>query len=159
MTAASERLKAMGLVLPSPTPTHFSYLPALRYGNTVHVAGQIPKTSVDTLLVQGSVGESVSEEAVREAVRLCILHALSWVALLADGDLDAVQQILRVNYYFQVGVNASQRLSVIADAGSDMLVDIFGARGAHPRSVIGVRELPRNAPVLLDMDVAVESTR
>ena len=158
VTTASERLKAMGLVLPSPTPTHFSYLPALRYGNTVHVAGQIPKISVDTLLVQGSVGQSVSEEAAREAVRLCVLHALSWVAHLAHGNLDAVQQILRVNYYFQVGVDPSQRLSAIADAGSDLLVEIFGKHGAHPRSVIGVRELPRNAPVLLDMDVAVAST-
>ena len=159
MTTASERLKAMGLVLPPPTPTHFSYLPAMRFGNTVHVAGQIPKTSVDTLLVQGRMGEDVSEEMAREAARLCILHALSWVAQLADGDLDDVQQILRVNYYFQVGKDASQRLSAIADAGSDLLVGVLGHRGKHPRSVIGVWELPRNAPVLVDMDVFVASPK
>ena len=115
-------MKALGFVLPPPTLTHFSYLPTLRYGNTVHVAGQIPKTSVDTLLVQGCLGEGVSEEAAREAVRLCILHALSWVDHLARVNLNDVKQILRVNYYFQVGVDASQRLSAIADAGSDLLL-------------------------------------
>ena len=152
---ADARLQALGLALPQLTPTHFSYLPALRHGSTVYVAGQIPKLSVDQLLVQGAVGEQVAEAQARESVQLCVLHALSWVAHHAHGSLDAVEQILRVNYFFQVGERASTRLSAIADAGSELLVAIFGSQGRHPRSVMGVRELPRNAPVLISMDVAL----
>ncbi|MBD9429490.1 RidA family protein [Achromobacter sp. ACM03] len=155
LTGADARLQALGLALPQPTPTHYAYLPALRHGSTVYVAGQIPKLSADQLLVQGAVGEQVGEAAAREAVRLCVLHALSWVAHHAQGSLDAVEQVLRVNYFFQVGERASTRLSAIADTGSELLVAIFGRQGEHPRSVIGVRELPRNAPVLVSMDVAL----
>lgn len=158
MSSISERVKALGLELPPPTPTHFSYLPALRHGNTVYVAGQIPKISADTLLAYGVVDEDVLEPAAREAVRLCVLHALAWVAHHAQDDIQAVDQVLRVNFFFQVGASASQRLSAIADAGSELLVDVLGQRGAHPRSVIGVKELPRNAPVLLNMDVALVRT-
>ncbi|MCW0211565.1 MAG: RidA family protein [Achromobacter sp.] len=155
MADAESRLKALGLALPAPTPTHYAYLPALRHGDTVHVAGQIPKLGPDRLLVLGAVGEQVSEAQAREAVRLCVLHALSWVAHSARGGLDEVTQILRVNYFFQVGQRKSTRLSAIADAGSELLAAVFGAAGQHPRSVIGVRELPRDAPVLIDMDVAL----
>jgi enamine deaminase RidA (YjgF/YER057c/UK114 family) len=144
MADAESRLRALGLALPEPTPTHYAYLPALRHGNTVHVAGQIPKLAADRLLIQG-------------AVRLCVLHALSWVAHSAQGELDAVARILRVNYFFQVGERKSTRLSAIADTGSELLAAVFGARGQHPRSVIGVRELPRDAPVLIDMDVALHA--
>jgi enamine deaminase RidA (YjgF/YER057c/UK114 family) len=157
MADAESRLRALGLALPEPTPTHYAYLPALRHGNTVHVAGQIPKLAADRLLIQGAVGEQVSEEQAREAVRLCVLHALSWVAHSAQGELDAVARILRVNYFFQVGERKSTRLSAIADTGSELLAAVFGARGQHPRSVIGVRELPRDAPVLIDMDVALHA--
>ncbi len=155
MSGADARLQALGLTLPQPTPTHYSYLPALRHGATVYVAGQIPKLSADTLLVQGLVGEQVDEAQAREAVRLCVLHALSWVAHHAQGSLDAVEQVLRVNYFFQVGERASTRLSSIADTGSELLTAVFGRQGEHPRSVIGVRELPRDAPVLVSMDVAL----
>lgn len=155
MTDADSRLKALGLVLPPPTPTHFSYLPALRHGSTVYVAGQIPKLTADSVLVQGAVGVEVGEAEARVAVRLCVLHALSWVSHLAGGSLTSVEQVLRVNYFFQVGERGSARLSAIADTGSELLAVLFGAGGPHPRSVIGVRELPRNSPVLISMDIAL----
>lgn len=157
MTDADFRLKALGLALPQPVPTHFAYLPALRHGHTVYVAGQIPKLTADTLLVQGAVGGVVSEAQACEAVRLCVLHALSWVSHLAGGSLRSVEQVLRVNYFFQVGEPSSARLSAIADTGSELLVALFGTAGAHPRSVVGVRELPRHAPVLVSMDVALKA--
>lgn len=154
MPNADERLRALGLALPPPTPTLFSYAPAIRYRDTVHVAGQIPKTGADTLLAQGVVGESVGAGLGREAVRLCVLHALAWVRDLAGGTLAGVDRVLRVNYFFQVGRDRG-RWSELADEGSELLVAVFGDRGRHPRSVIGVSELPRNAPVLVDLDIAL----
>lgn len=155
MSTPSERLRSRGWVLPPPTPTHYSYLPALRHRDVVHVAGQIPKLSADRLLVTGVLGAGADERRMAEAVRLCVLHALSWVEHLAAGDLNAVTQVLRVNYFFQVGEKGHGGLSPLADVGSTVLMEVFGARGQHPRSVLGVRELPRNAPVLVNMDVAL----
>lgn len=150
-----DRLQRFGLALPKPTPTVFSYRPALRYGNVVHVAGQIPKTSVDRLSVSGVLGQDVSERAAAEATRLCVLHGLAWVAHHANGRLDAVDQVLRVNYFFRVPEGGFGRMSDVADAGSNLLTDLFQEKGQHARSVIGVRELPRSSPVLVDMDIAL----
>lgn len=154
-SGVSGRLARLGLSLPAPTPTVFSYRPALRYGNVVHVAGQIPKVGVDRLSVTGSLGRDVPEEDAAAATRLCILHALAWVAHCAGGHLETVDQILRVNYFFQVPEGGFGRISQVADAGSNLLTELFEAKGQHARSVIGVRELPRCSPVLIDMDVAV----
>jgi len=154
MHKVDERLRELGLALPLPTATLFSYVPAIRYRDTVHVAGQIPKTSADTLLVQGVVGDSVNEADARAAVKLCVLHGLAWVAHHAGGTLDAVEQVLRVDYFFQAG-RSRGGLSMLADEGSELLIALFGDAGRHPRSVIGVSELPRNAPVLVSMDIAL----
>jgi len=155
MTDVHQRLRRLGLTLPAPTPTVFAYAPAILYGHTVHVAGQIPKTRIDTLLVEGIVGENVSAAMGRDAVKLCVLHALAWVAHLSGG-LHAVAQILRVRYFFQVG-DTPNDLSPLADAGSELLIALFDDRGRHPRSVIGVSALPRNAPVLVELDAALTS--
>lgn len=151
------RLQRLGLSLPPPMPTAFSYRPALRHGSVVHVAGQIPKVGVDQLSVHGVLGKDVSEQDALEATRLCILHALAWVAHCAGGCLEAVDQVLRVNYFFQVPEGGFGRMSQVADAGSNLLTELFEEKGQHVRSVIGVRELPRFSPVLIDMDVALRT--
>lgn len=150
-----QRLRALGHVLPEPTATHYAYLPALCHRGTVHVAGQIPKLSADRLMAYGRLGEAGVPDALgAEATRLCILHALSWVRHYG-GTLGAVEQILRVNYFFQVPTSGYPGMSAMADAGSMLLMEAFGKAGRHPRSVIGVATLPRDAPVLVDMDVAL----
>lgn len=153
--AVVQRLRALGHELPSPAATHFDYLPASRYGQTVFVAGQIPKVTDSSLLAYGVVGKDVEQDLAIRATQLCVLHALAWIRSLA-GNLDEnVERILRVNFFFQVPEESFGGMSQIADAGSQLLAAVLGPRGRHPRSVIGVRELPRNAPVLIDMDVAV----
>ena len=152
------RLRALGHELPSPTGTLFDYLPASRYGQTVFIAGQIPKVTQDSLYAYGALGTDVTQEEAIFSTELCVLHALAWIRKLA-GNLDHnVERILRVNFFFQVPEEKFGGMSDIADAGSRLLVAALGERGRHPRSVIGVRELPRNAPVLIDLDVAVKNT-
>lgn len=149
-------LERLGLALPEPTGTHFDYLPALLHEKKVFVAGQIPKITLDRLSVCGALGRAVAHDAAREATRLCVLHALAWIRSLAGSLDDSVARVLRVNYFFQVPEEGYGRMSDVADAGSQLLVAALGERGRHPRSVIGVRELPRDAPVLIDMDVALK---
>lgn len=152
---AVARLRREGYALPTPTETHYDYLPAVLSGKSVAVAGQIPKLSVDTLMAYGVLGVDVGGELAKEATRLCVLHALSWVHRLSGGLDSTVAQVLRVNYYFQVAPEPYREMSTIADAGSQLLAIALGTRGRHARSVIGVKELPRNSPVLIDMDVAL----
>lgn len=154
--AAVRRLQALGHELPAPTGTQFDYLPASRHGRTVYVAGQIPKVAERRLLAYGILGKEVDQDLAIRSTQLCVLHALAWVRSLVGSLDENVERILRVNFFFQVPEETFGSMSEIADAGSRLLVAALGEeRGRHPRSVIGVRELPRNAPVLIDMDVAV----
>lgn len=150
-----QKLKELGFTLPTPTGTLFDYLPASQHGQTVYVAGQIPKLTEDSLLAYGVLGQEVTQELAIQATELCVLHSLAWIKSLI-GHLDTnLERILRVNFFFQVPEKPYGEMSTIADAGSRLLVNALGDKGRHPRSVIGVRELPRNAPVLINMDVAV----
>lgn len=155
MSVIRRRLSQLGLALPGAHPTVFAYQPAIRHGNLILVAGQIPKISQDTLVATGKVGEAVLEQDAHRAVQTCMLNALAWIDALTCTDQAQVAQILRVNYFFQVGSTPHGGLSALADTGSSLLREVFGERGKHPRSVIGVAELPRNAPVLIDMDLAL----
>lgn len=155
MSAIRSRLAQLGLELPGANPTVFAYQPAIRHGDLIWIAGQIPKISKDTLITTGKVGETVPEQDAHKAVQTCILNALAWIDELTRQDRAQVAQILRVNYFFQVSSVPVLSLSHLADTGSSLLVNVFGDQGRHPRSVMGVTELPRNSPVLIDMDVAL----
>jgi len=156
MAELRRRLSQLGLALPPANATVFMYQPGVRHGDLICIAGQIPKLSQDTLTATGKVGDATLQEAeLQLAVRTCVLNALAWIDELTRSDGAQVAQILRVNYFFQVTGNHQQSLSRLADAGSSLLVDVFGEKGRHARSVMGVVELPRNAPVLIDMDVAL----
>ncbi len=150
-----QRLERLGLTLSTPFATMFAYQPAMRHGNTVHVGGQIPKITDEHLSVYGVLGQDVSEANAVGAVRLCILNSLSWIAHLAQDGLGDIEQVLRLNYYFQVPLSGFGRMSQVADAGSSLLENILGEKGRHVRSVLGMCELPRNSPVMLDMVVAL----
>ena len=121
----------------------------------VYVGGQIPKTADDQLSVYGVLGREVSEADAAVAAQLCILNAMAWVSHLSKRGLDDVEQVLRLTYYFQVPEGGFGRMSQVADAGSSLLEQILGDKGQHVRSVIGLRELPRNSPVMIDMDIAM----
>lgn len=155
MPTIRNRLSKLGMTIPDANPTVFAYQPAIRHGNLILIAGQIPKINKDTLAFTGQVGSTVLEQEARLAVQTCVLNALAWIDELTRADGAEVAQILRVNYFFQVPATPLLSLSKLADAGSLLLTNVFGDKGRHPRSVIGVTELPRNSPVLIDMDVAL----
>lgn len=157
MSVIRNRLSELGLALPGANSTVFAYQPAIRHGNLILIAGQIPKINQDTLTAAGKLGETVSEKEAREAVQACMLNALAWIEELTRSDQAQVAQIMRVNYFFQVAATSGSNISQLADSGSRLLTQVFGEKGKHPRSVIGVTELPRNSPVLIDMDIALSA--
>jgi enamine deaminase RidA (YjgF/YER057c/UK114 family) len=144
-----DRLTARGLSLPRPTATAFSYVPLSVHDGVAYMAGQIPKTGRDTIRAAGRVGAEVAPEDAREDAALCVLHALAWLAERPAG-LDAVARPLRLTVYV-AAAPGFDGISAVADGASELLVDLFGPEaGPHPRSVVAVSALPRNAPVMVE---------
>jgi enamine deaminase RidA (YjgF/YER057c/UK114 family) len=129
-----------------------NYVPLVRHGDLVYVSGQIPRVG-DRVVVTGAVGSEVSLAQARVGASICVMRAL---ALLQRslGTLEGISGILRVNVYVQSAPGFTQH-SEVADAASDLLVQVLGAAGAHARTSVGVLQLPKSAAVEIDLIAAV----
>lgn len=127
------------------------YQPVLRHGDTVYVSGQVPRVG-DAVQVTGRVGAGVTLEQARTGARISTLRAL---ALLQRelGSLDHIAQLLRITVYVQCSDDFTGH-SEVADAASDLLVEVLGTAGRHTRTSVGVLQLPKNAAVEIDLVAA-----
>lgn len=146
------RLAELGLALPPVPPPVAAYVPAVRSGELVWTSGQLPLVD-GVLAATGKVGASVdaqvSPERAKELARVCALNALAAIAAQV-GSLDRVKRIVKV-----VGYVASEPdftgQSVVINGASELLGHVFGERGLHARSAVGVAVLPLDAPVELEI--------
>lgn len=152
-TATPEaRLAELGLTLPTPAPVVANYVPAVRSGNLVFLAGQIPRTP-EGKVITGKVPTTASEEQAQAAARTCGLQLLA--ALKAEiGDLSKVRRIVRVGGFIQSSDTFVSQPKVL-NGCSDLLVAVFGERGRHARAAVGVNTLPAGAVVEVEMIVEV----
>lgn len=130
-----------------------NYVPYLVYGNEVYVSGQIPRVG-DEVVVTGRVGADVSLANAQLAAKVCAMRALALLRQ-AVGDLGRVKRILRISVYIQCTADFTQQ-SEVADGASEVLHAVLGAAGVHTRTSVGVHQLPKNAPVELDLIAAVD---
>lgn len=144
--SASERLQALGLELPAVGKSS-NYEHHRTVDSTVYVAGQLPYKNRQ-LLGQGIVGRDVEVETARGLARQAAVNALA-VAADAVGDLDRVRIVQMLVFVASTPELGEQ--SRIADAASDLLVEVLGENGRHARTAIGVAGLPRNSPVEIQM--------
>ena len=146
-----DRLKELGYELPSVPNPAGSYVPATSAGLLVFTAGQLPLEEGQLRYI-GKVDKDVSVEEAKEAARLCALNALA--ALEAEaGSLDNAR-IVKVTGYVASAAGFNRQPEVINGA-SDFLSEVFGERGTHARSAVGVSELPLDAPVEVELIVEV----
>lgn len=138
--------------LPAPEPTVFNYDPITVHGKYAYLAGQIPKQA-GGMAVTGLVGREVDLALAKHAATICADQSLAWLAHGAGG-LDNIERILRAKC-FVAHADGFAEISEIADAASGRLIEVLGPRGRHSRAVLGVKSLPRNAPVLLELTVAL----
>ena len=144
------KLKELGIDLPAPAKPLGAYVPAVRTGRLVFTSGQVPLKG-EVLVAAGKVPTEVSLEQAQGAARTAVLNALA--ALRAEvGSLDAVARIVRMNVFVNSAPGFTNQAAV-ANGASDLLGQVFGEAGRHTRCAIGVAELPRNAPVELDLVV------
>jgi enamine deaminase RidA (YjgF/YER057c/UK114 family) len=150
--SASARLTELGIELPDVVPPAGVYVPAVRTGNLVYTAGQVPMQS-GKLAGAGKVGAEVTPEEGKELARVCALNALAAVHSLVG--VDAVTQVVKVVGFVASAPGFHGQPGVINGA-SELLGEVFGDAGAHARSAVGVAELPLDAPVEVELIVEVK---
>ena len=142
------KIESLGLTLPVAALPVAAYVPAVRAGNLVFVAGQLPL--VDGKIVkEGKVGKEVTPEEAKEMAQVCALNALAAIALVAD--IDQIERIVRVGGFVN-GVPGFFAIPPIINGASELFIKLFGeVSGKHARTAIGVAELPLNAPVEVEV--------
>ncbi len=143
---ALDNLTRMGLVLPAPPAAVGNYDTWVRSGDLVVTSGQLPWEN-GVMRHPGRLGEQVSIADGKAAARLATLNGIAQL-LDATGDLEAIVRIVRVegNVHSAPGFRGQPE---VLDGASDLLVDVFGARGRHTRTALGVAEMPLDACVQL----------
>lgn len=140
-----DRLRALGLELPPPRPKAGNYVGWVRAGDLLFLSGQ----GADGWT--GRVGENLTRDDGYAAARMCGLNLLAQVHD-ATGGLAAVRRVVQVRGYVAC-TDAFEEIPEVVNGASDLFGEVFGQRGAHARTALGVRTLPRGFAVEVDMAV------
>lgn len=151
-----KKLAEMGLTLPpSPSPVA-NYVPAVRSGNLLFVAGHGPALVKDGKIeyIRGKLGRDLTVEQGYQAAKQVMLNILQSIKG-AIGDLDKVRRIVKVLGFVNCTEDFPDQPKVINGA-SDLLVALYGERGRHARSAVGMQQLPFSIAVEIEMVIEVE---
>jgi enamine deaminase RidA (YjgF/YER057c/UK114 family) len=152
MSQIEQRIIDLGFVLPETAKPLAAYIPAVQSGNLVFTSGQLPMIA-GSLAETGKVGGSVSAERAKELATVCALNALAAVKTVI-GDLDKIKRIVKVVGFVSSVPEFSGQPAVVNGA-SEFLGEVFGEKGIHARSAVGVAVLPLDAPVEIELIVEV----
>jgi enamine deaminase RidA (YjgF/YER057c/UK114 family) len=151
--SADQRLAALGIELPQVPKPIANFVPFRRHGDLVYLAGQVCEWNGDVRFV-GKVGEHYDLAQAQAAARVCGLNLIAALKLACGGSLDPVSYCLRLGGFVNCTPNFPSIPQVINGA-SDLMHELFGARGDHARTAVGVVNLPRGAAVEVDAIFAV----
>jgi len=152
MATPEQRLADLGLVVPEVPSPVAAYVPAVRSGNHVYTAGQLPMRD-GQLIATGKVGADVTPEQAFECAQQCALNGFAAVRSLV-GDLSRVVRVVRVGAFVASTPDFTGQPGV-ANGASELIGKVFGDAGQHARSAVGVPVLPLDAPVEVDFVVEV----
>jgi len=149
-----EKLSSLGLTLPTAAAPVAAYVPAVKTGNLVFTAGQLPVVG-GKLVLTGKVGSDVTAEDAKKMAEICALNALAAISLVAD--IDQIEKIVRVGGFVN-GAPGFVAIPAVINGASELLIKLFGeVNGKHARTAVGVAELPLNAPVEVEMVVQLKN--
>ena len=152
--SVKEKISSLGLALPTAAAPVAAYVPAVKSGNLVFTAGQLPVVD-GKLLKEGKVGRDVTAEEAKELAQICALNALAAISLVVD--LDQIDRVVRVGGFVNCAPGFTAIPGVINGA-SEFLIKVFGdVNGKHARTAVGVAELPLNAPVEVEVIVQLKN--
>ncbi len=146
MSTVETRLRELGIELPPAPKAVGAYVTVIRTGNLVVTSGQLPWVG-DKLLFTGKLGSELTVEQGFAAARQSAINAIAQIKSVV-GDLDTVRQIVRLEGFVHCGPGFRQHPQVLNGA-SELLNAVFGERGRHTRTAVGVHEMPLDSPVQL----------
>ena len=148
-----QRLAELNIELPAPAAPVANYVPFVRSGNIVSISGQVPFVDGKAAF-SGIVGDTVSVEDACAAARLCGINLIAQMKAACDGDLERLVRVVKLGGFVN-GVNGFGQQPQVINAASDLMVEVFGEKGRHSRSAVGVNGLPFNVPVEIDALIEV----
>ena len=152
--SVKEKLAALGLTLPTAAAPVAAYVPAVKTGNLVFTAGQLPVVD-GKLVLTGKVGSDVTPEDAKKMAEICALNALAAISLVAD--IDQIEKIIRVGGFVN-GAPGFIAIPAVINGASELLIKLFGdVNGKHARTAVGVSELPMNSPVEIELLIQLSS--
>jgi enamine deaminase RidA (YjgF/YER057c/UK114 family) len=147
----SDRLTELGIALPTVPAPAGAYVPAIRTGNLVYTAGQVPIVD-GQVAATGKVGQEVSPEEAKGLAGICALNALAAVHELVG--IDSVVRVVKV-VGFVASAEGFTGQPAVVNGASELFGEVFGEAGKHARSAVGVAELPLGVPVEVELIVEV----
>jgi enamine deaminase RidA (YjgF/YER057c/UK114 family) len=145
MAKVEARLGELGIVLPTPPTPVANYVPFVRTGALLFVSGQICLGPDGKLTTKGRLGDGVSVEDGQKAARACAINLLAQLKV-ALGDLDGLVRVVRLGGFINSAAGFVDGPKVMNGA-SDLMVEVFGDKGRHARTTVGVAALPADAAV------------
>jgi len=145
MAQVEKKLTDLGIVLPTPAAPVANYVPFVRTGSLLFVSGQISLGTDGKLVAKGKLGGPVSVENGQKAARACAVNLLAQLKA-AVGDLDKVVRVVRLGGFINSEPSFLEGPKVMNGA-SDLMVEVFGDKGRHARTTVGVAALPGDAAV------------
>lgn len=149
------KIRELGITLPAPPKPVANYVPVVRTGDLLFLSGVLPSRD-GQLVMTGKLGEHLTVEQGVEAAREAVLNGLSLVRS-ETGSLDRVKRIVKMVGYIASATGFTDQPQVLNGA-SDLLVSVFGEAGRHARVAVGAAELPRMAPVEIELIVELHSS-
>jgi enamine deaminase RidA (YjgF/YER057c/UK114 family) len=150
--SVSSRLRELGVELPAPPASAGAYVPSVRTGNLLVLAGTLPVRD-GKVAYAGKVGRDLDVAAAAEGARLCALNALA-NAQAALGSLDAIKRVVMVQGFVN-GVDGFADSPKVLNGCSEFLVAVLGEAGKHARAAVSVNGLPLNAAVEVQLTLEV----
>lgn len=154
MSRVSERLREAGFTLPPPPQAVGDYVPAVRAGDIIYTAGQLPFLEGE-LMALGTVPDAVTRESAKKCAAQCALNALAAASTVCE--IDDIEHAIKVVGYVASAAGFHEQPSAI-DGASEVLLVALGEAGSHAREAVGAAALPLGAPVELSLVLQVRGT-
>ena len=144
MSLVVKRLEELGVQLPHSAAPIANYVGFVRTGNLLFVSGQLCLAD-GTPVAKGKLGKQVAVEQGQAAARVCAINLLAQVKA-AVGDLDRVTRVVRLGGFINSAPDFLDG-SKVMNGASDLMVAVFGDKGRHARTAVGVAALPADAAI------------
>jgi len=148
-----QRLANLGITLPPPPPPAANYCTFVEAGTLALTSGQLPYQD-GQLIYQGRVGAEVTAEQAYQACKLSTINAIAQLKH-GLGELSRIKRIMRLECVLQTIENFHEHPPIL-DGASDLLMEVFGGKGKHTRTAMGIHDMPLNAATQIRLWAYIE---